>query len=211
MKSLPSESALLALLEAPESQYLERKETCPRGGDLRKTICAFANSTPEDQTSVLFVGVTDKGEVKGVARAEIDQIQRTIQTAGSEECYPVPPSHCESNSRATLEHPMKKEAFIRFSPDILRRLGEELNPNPDKGILELAKNAFDADALNCTITLINTDKNGGTILISDDGDGMDVDEIMSGWLVLGKSTKSAKKKTRLGRTPSGSKGLVLPT
>lgn len=102
---------------------------------------------------------------------------------------------------------MKKDAFIRFSPDILRRLGEELNPNPDKGILELAKNAFDADALNCTIALTDTEKSGGTISIADDGDGMDVEDIMSGWLVLGKSTKSAKKKTRLGRTPSGSKGL----
>lgn len=37
-------------------------------------------------------------------------------------------------------------ARIRFSADILRRLGEELNPHPDKGIVELAKNAYDADA-----------------------------------------------------------------
>ena len=37
-------------------------------------------------------------------------------------------------------------ARIRFSADILRRLGEELNPNLDKGIVELVKNSYDADA-----------------------------------------------------------------
>ncbi len=99
------------------------------------------------------------------------------------------------------------EAHIRFTPEILRRLGEELNPNPDRGILELAKNAYDANAITCTISLKNTDKPGGAITIRDDGDGMDTDDIVNGWLVLGSSTKSAKKKTRLGRTPSGSKGL----
>ena len=102
---------------------------------------------------------------------------------------------------------MKKEAHIRFSPDILRRLGEELNPFPDRGIIELAKNAYDADALTCTVKLEKIEKTGGSIVVTDDGDGMDVDDIMSGWLVLGKSTKSVKKRTRLGRTPSGSKGL----
>jgi signal transduction histidine kinase len=100
-----------------------------------------------------------------------------------------------------------KKGYIRFAPDILRRLGEELNPNPDKGILELVKNAYDADALKCTVTLTNTEKSGGAITIEDDGDGMDVEDILSGWLVLGKSGKSTKQKTRLGRTPSGSKGL----
>lgn len=102
---------------------------------------------------------------------------------------------------------MTKEAHIRFSPEILRRLGEELNPYPDKGILELAKNAYDADAINCTIVLHRTDKPGGCIEIVDDGDGMDVDDIQTGWLILGHSSKSAKKKTKLGRTPAGSKGL----
>ena len=98
-------------------------------------------------------------------------------------------------------------AQIRFSPDILRRLGEELNPSPDKGILELVKNAYDADARECTVTLVNTDRPGGSITIKDDGDGMDEEEIKNGWLILGRSGKSGGAKTRLGRTPAGSKGL----
>lgn len=96
---------------------------------------------------------------------------------------------------------------IRFATDILRRLGEELNPSVDKGILELVKNAYDADAIHCTIDLENTDEAGGTLLIADDGAGMTPDEIETGWLVLGRSTKDQKKRTTLGRIPAGSKGL----
>lgn len=96
---------------------------------------------------------------------------------------------------------------FRFSTNILRRLGEELNPSPSQGLIELAKNAYDADALRCIVTLNNTDSNGGLISIEDDGDGMDVEEIINGWLVLGKSEKTIRGITRLGRRPSGDKGL----
>jgi len=96
---------------------------------------------------------------------------------------------------------------IRFATDILRRLGEELNPSMDKGILELVKNAYDADAIHCTIYLENTDEAGGKLLIVDDGDGMTPGEIETGWLVLGRSTKNQKTRTKLGRIPAGSKGL----
>ncbi len=96
---------------------------------------------------------------------------------------------------------------IRFSTDILRRLGEELNPSPDRGILELVKNSYDADAINCTVELINTEIPGGTVRIVDDGDGMNQTEIINGWLVLGQSGKDPKRITRLGRNPAGSKGL----
>ena len=96
---------------------------------------------------------------------------------------------------------------LRFATDILRRLGEELNPSVDKGILELVKNAYDADAIHCTVNLENTEETGGTLQIEDDGDGMTPGEIETSWLVLGRSTKNQKTKTKLGRIPAGSKGL----
>lgn len=101
---------------------------------------------------------------------------------------------------------MKKAPF-RFSKDILLRLGEELNPSPDQSILELVKNSYDADARKCVVELINTDLPGGTIKIADDGDGLTGDDIVNGWLVVGKSTKSLTRRTRLYRIPSGNKGL----
>ena len=96
---------------------------------------------------------------------------------------------------------------IRFATDILRRLGEELNPSPDRGIIELVKNAYDADARTCTIELIQTDQPGGSVRVVDDGDGMSAVEIRNGWLVIGKSEKSSSHRTRLGRVQAGSKGL----
>lgn len=99
------------------------------------------------------------------------------------------------------------KAQLRFSTDILSRLGEELNPNPDQGILELVKNSYDADSIKCSIELLDTSLPGGTIHIIDDGDGMDVEGIKNGWLLLGKSTKFVKENTSLGRIPAGSKGL----
>ena len=98
-------------------------------------------------------------------------------------------------------------ARIRFSTEILKRLGEELNPSLDKGVLELVKNAYDADATKCTVELQSTDAAGGAVLVKDNGDGMTVDDITNGWLVLGRSTKTQRQKTRLGRIPAGSKGL----
>jgi len=99
------------------------------------------------------------------------------------------------------------EVPLRFSTSILRRLGEELNPSPDQSILELVKNSYDADAVDCTIELIKTDHPGGTLRVSDNGDGMDADAIKDGWLVLGQSLKPPGGRTRLKRIRAGSKGL----
>jgi len=100
-----------------------------------------------------------------------------------------------------------KDVHFRFSPNILIRLGEELNQGTDQSILELIKNSYDADAKNCIVELLNTTEPGGSVIVTDDGDGMSGDNIKNSWLVLGKSSKNSNQLTRLGRTPSGSKGL----
>ncbi|MCY3972247.1 MAG: ATP-binding protein [Acidobacteria bacterium] len=100
-----------------------------------------------------------------------------------------------------------KRAHLRFSSEILRRLGEELNPSLEKGVLELVKNAYDADARHCVVELLEAERPGGAVVVTDDGDGMSVDEIVNGWLVLGRSKKIEAATTPLGRTPAGSKGL----
>lgn len=96
---------------------------------------------------------------------------------------------------------------FRFATDVLRRLGEELVPSPDLGILELVKNAYDANALRCHVDLVRTERAGGSVRISDDGDGMTTQDVTDGFLVIGGSRKSREQPTRLGRTPSGDKGL----
>lgn len=96
---------------------------------------------------------------------------------------------------------------LKFAPSILARLGEELVPHPDQGIIELVKNAYDADARTCQVELVNVTERGGTVVVTDDGDGMASDQIRDGWLVLGRSGKDPTEVTRLGRLPVGEKGL----
>lgn len=97
------------------------------------------------------------------------------------------------------------KAHFRFATEILKRLGEELNPDVDQSILELAKNAYDADARKCLVVIDS--KNKGEVRIIDNGDGMSVRQIRDAWLLLGKSTKTINKRTRLNRIPAGNKGL----
>lgn len=97
---------------------------------------------------------------------------------------------------------------LRFAPDVLRRLGEELNPSPEQGILELVRNAYDADAATCTVELASVSAMGGTLTILDDGVGMTREQLRDGWLVLGRSTKDRLGRTeRFNRLQVGSKGL----
>ena len=96
---------------------------------------------------------------------------------------------------------------LRFSTAILRLLGEELNPSPDQGILELIKNSYDADATRCSVELKGVHIKGGSIRLVDNGVGMTADEIRNGWLIVGDSIKSRKEKSPAGRLLVGSKGL----
>lgn len=99
-----------------------------------------------------------------------------------------------------------QRTHLRFSTEILRHLGEELNPGPDRSILELVKNAYDADATHCTVTLQSGSERWG-VTVSDDGVGMTPDEVRDGWLVIGRSRKRPSELTGRGRIPAGSKGL----
>ncbi|MFF7975658.1 ATP-binding protein [Streptomyces sp. NPDC007905] len=98
---------------------------------------------------------------------------------------------------------------LRFAPEILVRLGEELVPHPDLGIMELVRNAYDADAAVCQIQIKNATEEGGNLLVSDDGDGMTAQQLASGFLLIGKSGKAdaTQTHTRSGRRKVGEKGL----
>ena len=98
-------------------------------------------------------------------------------------------------------------ARLRFSPSILQRLGEELLPHRDHAVVELIRNSYDADAVSCRIELEGVDQPGGTIRILDDGVGMNLEAIRTGWLMVGSSNKPSGKLTALGRRPVGEKGL----
>lgn len=78
---------LLALLGNNEDNFVERKQEGVAPSELRQTICAFANSVPENRSGVLFIGVHDKtGEPIGVGNA--DQLQKRVRDAAQGDCFP---------------------------------------------------------------------------------------------------------------------------
>lgn len=122
------------------------------------------------------------------------------------------------------EIPDIQSGNVRFdiNPHIVRQLGGELVPDDITALMELVKNAYDADSPYVRIN-INTKEsygdeklkypnNKGYIIIEDGGFGMNETVILKSWLTISYSQKRAdennvKPKTPLGRTPLGDKGL----
>ncbi|WP_457571196.1 ATP-binding protein [Desulfovulcanus sp.] len=72
-------------------------------------------------------------------------------------------------------------------------LGDELIPAPGYAVFELVKNAHDADATIALVDLINVDDaNIGKITVEDDGSGMDFEDIVNSWMVLGTPTRRSQ-------------------
>ena len=76
-----------------------------------------------------------------------------------------------------------------------QNIGEQSVSDRVQAVIEIVKNSYDADALNCTVkffarsggsgTLVHIDK----IVISDDGIGMTFDDIKNKWMRLATASK----------------------
>lgn len=98
---------------------------------------------------------------------------------------------------------MEELKYIIEDSTIAEVLGVENFKNEESAILELVKNAYDAQALNVIIVI--SDKQ---IIIEDDGIGMNHKKILDAWMHIGKSGK--KYTTGKGkdiRVLAGSKGV----
>lgn len=96
---------------------------------------------------------------------------------------------------------------------LLAQLGDQLIKNEHIAVIELIKNAYDADATFCKIILDNfTDQELGTITIIDNGNGMNLDVIENAWLEPGSDSKvnadnTPKLSPKFKRLPIGEKGI----
>ncbi len=106
---------------------------------------------------------------------------------------------------------MHGTAPFRAQARIIRLLGEELISDEVMAVLELVKNAYDADARNVTIEVHPQDNSEtNEIVVRDDGDGMELDTILRSWLEPATRRKRGgrwKRRTALGRFPLGEKGV----
>ena len=101
---------------------------------------------------------------------------------------------------------------LSFRPKarLLLQLGDELIRNESVALLELVKNAYDADATNVSLTMNDVDSiDDGVIIVEDDGSGMDMQTITNVWMEPGSDYKADLSKTtkKFGRTVLGEKGV----
>lgn len=87
---------LVALLSAPEDNFLERKLESVSERDIRKTVVAFANSVSPEREAVLFIGVSDNGDVIGCT--DPDEKQKKVRRA-CDDCFPPVTFSCEVVSK----------------------------------------------------------------------------------------------------------------
>lgn len=86
---------------------------------------------------------------------------------------------------------------------ILRELGERLVRQPEVALLELVKNAYDADATSCAI-----DQAEDALTITDTGVGMTLATFTTAWMRIGTSSKERSERSpRFGREITGEKGI----
>jgi signal transduction histidine kinase len=94
---------------------------------------------------------------------------------------------------------------------LIRLLGEELISDEVMAVVELVKNAFDADASTVVVRLHSVqDQERGVIEVVDDGIGMTLDTVLNAWLEPATSFKrrgGRKHRTAAGRYPLGEKGV----
>lgn len=96
---------------------------------------------------------------------------------------------------------------------MLLLLGDQLIRDAGLAIFELVKNAYDADASVCKVTLHNVDNSeSAKITIEDDGSGMTYDTVMNVWLEPGTDHRAeerikGKRSPKFLRLPLGEKGV----
>lgn len=103
-----------------------------------------------------------------------------------------------------------KEDSLRFQVDAghINKLGFELVGKQETALMELIKNAYDADATEVTVNFFNSEQEGGTLVIQDNGFGMNLETIKTAWMNISTDYKQENKiSPKYGRVRAGRKGI----
>jgi signal transduction histidine kinase len=88
---------------------------------------------------------------------------------------------------------------------LLEELGERLVASPEVALVELIKNAYDADSPTCNVTL---DEDDTKLVVEDRGHGMTLDDFKNKWMRIATSSKLEERKSpRFERRLTGAKGI----
>ena len=89
----------------------------------------------------------------------------------------------------------------------MQMLGRENVSSPTVALLELVKNAYDADASQVTVVFRAASTKKGSITIEDNGHGMGLDDLQHKWMVISTDNKLQDPITACGRIKVGEKGI----
>ncbi|GER09855.1 sensor histidine kinase [Variovorax boronicumulans] len=106
------------------------------------------------------------------------------------------------------QSPERRSASIPFEVEarLLQELGERLVASPEVALLELIKNANDAEALSCKL-ILSSYRGKHALLIEDDGNGMSEADFRERWMRIATSSKKEAFTPRFGRPVTGQKGI----
>ena len=99
---------------------------------------------------------------------------------------------------------------LEFNPKarIIRTIGDQLISGPEAAVIELVKNAYDADASFVRVQFVPpVTKGQGRINVIDDGHGMSLGDIKSKWMEPATPDKKRSRSSPGGRRFLGSKGI----
>lgn len=99
-------------------------------------------------------------------------------------------------------------AKMRPRARLIGLLGEELISDEPVALVELVKNAYDADAASISIRFEGSDPDSPErIVIEDDGVGMSLNTVLHSWFEPGTVTKKRDSRSARGRPYQGAKGI----
>ncbi|MCI9360991.1 MAG: GHKL domain-containing protein [Hungatella sp.] len=102
---------------------------------------------------------------------------------------------------------MAKNLQFKTNSRHIGQLGRELVTDFVTALVELVKNAYDADAPSVRIMIENANTPHSRIIVADTGCGMTEDEFENRWMVIGTSNKLSLPYTPKGRKKAGKKGI----
>lgn len=107
----------------------------------------------------------------------------------------------------TEREPQQEGLSFKISPRLIDLFGRELVARTEAAVAELVKNAYDSDATQVHLKFQGVRNPGGSLMISDNGDGMSLQDLREKWMVIGTKDKLDHPRTRLKRRKVGEKGI----
>ncbi|HYV35186.1 MAG TPA: sensor histidine kinase [Gemmataceae bacterium] len=99
------------------------------------------------------------------------------------------------------------EGVVSFKSEgrLLQELGLRLVASPEVALVELVKNAYDADSVDCKVHVVD---DGKALKVEDHGHGMTLNDFKNKWMQIATSSKlGARLSARFKRPLTGAKGI----